>query len=268
MNDGYAPTGDDFLYYRDAGDGDLVVLIHAGVADSRMWLPQLEKVPDGYHFVAFDQRGFGKSKMGSGEYANHLDVLAILNYFSADRATLVGCSMGAGTALQVAITTAERVKGLVLVGGDSPGYQPPGTPYEPPQWPEAVNAFAAGDLERVAELESEMWIAGHGRTLDVVDPAVVSLLIEMDLIALRSEQARDEVRHPGPDSVAGMSTIEAPTLVIVGQYDHPNLVASADDLAQKLSSQPAVVIPNAAHLVGLEQPEAFNSALFRFLASL
>lgn len=267
MDDGYAPTGDDLLYFRSAGSGELVVFIHAGVADSRMWVPQFKAVPDGRHFVAFDQRGFGKSELGQGEYEDHLDALAVLDHFSAETAVVVGCSMGASSALQVAIAAPERVSGLVLVGAKSPGFEPPGGHYESPQWPEAVKAFEAGDLDRVAELDAEMWGAGYGRTIDEIDPKFVELLKEMDLIALKSEDARDAVLQPGPDRERGIAELSVPTLVVVGEYDLPDIVASAHDLAEKLSDSDAVVIPDSAHLPSLEQPEAFNKALLSFLSS-
>jgi 3-oxoadipate enol-lactonase len=265
MDDGFAPTGDDFLYYRQSGEGDLVVFIHAGVADSRMWIPQLEAVPDGYHFVAFDQRGFGRSKLGDGSYSDHLDAIAVLDYFSAESAVVVGCSVGARIAMQVAITAPERVSKLVLVGADSPGFEPT-EPFESPQWPDAVKAFEAGDFHRAAELESEIWGAGHGRSMADVDPAFAEVLREMDLIALQSEAARDEVRDPGPEPATGIGEVSVPGLVVIGEYDIPPLVEAAHDLASKLSDREVVVIGNAAHLPPLEQPSAFNEALFSFLS--
>ncbi len=268
MNDGYAPSGGHFLYYRESGTGDLVLFIHAGVADSRMWVPQLDAVPEGFKFVAFDQRGFGNTEVGNEEYATHLDVIAFLDYFSAEKAVIVGCSIGAGAALQVAIEAPERVSGLVLVGGNSPGVEPPNGYYEPPQWSQAVAAYKAGDLDKAARLDAEMWVGGHGREMSDVDRNVVDLVVEMDIKALQSEEQIDALRQPGPDKASGIARIDVPTLVVVGAHDLPDEVMWAHDLAAKLSDSDAVVIENAAHLAGLEQPRAFNDALFEFLEGL
>lgn len=268
VNDGYLPSGRHFLYYRETGSGDLVLFIHAGVADSRMWIPQLEAVPDGFKFVAFDQRGFGNSEVGDEEYATHADAIAVLDYFGAETAVIIGCSIGAGTALQVAIDAPDRVTGLVLVGGNSPGVEPPNGYYEPPQWSEAVSAFEAGDFEKAARLDAEMWVIGHGRDMSDVDGEITDLVIEMDLQAMQSEARVNELRHPGPDKASGIASVDVPTLVMVGAFDLPDEVMWAHDLAAKLSDSEAVVIENAAHLAGLEQPEAFNRALFEFLATL
>jgi len=217
--------------------------------------------------VAFDQRGFGKSLLVEGGYSDHLDAIALIDHLGADSAVIVGCSMGSAVAIQVAAAIPERVTGLVLVGADSPGFEP-SQPYESPEWPEAMSAFAAGDLARVAQLEAEIWLAGDGRTVDEVDPDLVALFVEMDLVALETESDRDKARLPGPDVLESLNGLECPVLVIVGGHDLPTLVEAAHDLARKYSRDDAVVIADTAHLPGFERPEPFNNVLFSFLESV
>ncbi|MGF1618874.1 MAG: alpha/beta fold hydrolase [Acidimicrobiia bacterium] len=266
MNEGYVTSGEERIFFREAGEGEAVVFIHAGVADSRMWLPQLEAVPAGYRYVAQDERGFGGTDVGNTQFSSHQDVLTVMDSLGIDRAVLVGCSMGGGVALDVAIAAPERVSGFVLVGAASPGLEV--DPYEPPGWPEAVTAFKAGDMKRVAELDAAMWMAGYGRDLVAVDPGLVEIFLDMDLTALRNESKRDELRTPGPDRVAGIVEIEQPALVVVGEYDLPDIREAADHLASRLSDRPAVVVPDAAHLAGFEQPDVFNAALVDFLKTI
>ncbi len=266
MNEGYVRSGEGRIFYREAGEGIPVVFIHAGVADSRMWLPQLEAVPDGYRYVAHDERGFGGTEVGDTPFSSSQDVLAVMDALGIDSAVLVGCSMGGGVAIDVAIEAPDRVSAMVLVGAASPGLEV--DPYEPPEWPAAVKAFEAGDMERVAELDAAMWLAGYGRDLDTVDPALVELFVAMDLPALRNEAKRDELRTPGPDREAGMARVDKPALVVVGEYDLPDIGEAADHLASRLSDRPAVVISDAAHLAGFEQPDAFNAALADFLKTI
>lgn len=266
MSEGYVTSGQEQIFYREAGKGKPVVFIHAGVADSRMWLPQLEAVPDGYRYVAHDERGFGSTELGDTRFSSHQDVLTVMDLLDIEKAVVVGCSMGGGVALDVTIVAPERVSGLVLVGANSPGFEV--DPYEPPEWPEAVKAFEAGDLGRVARLDAGMWLAGFGRELEVIDPALAETFIEMDLTALRNEAKRDELRTPGPDRVAGIEKVRQPALVVVGEYDLPDIRQAADHLASRLSDRPAVVVRDAAHLAGLEQPDAFNGALVDFLETI
>ncbi len=266
MNDGYASSGDHLLHYIESGTGDPVVFIHAGVADSRMWLPQLKAVPEGFRFITFDLRGFGMSDVGGDGYSDHFDALAVMDHLGAESAAVVGCSIGSAIAVQVAATAPDRVSGLVLVGADSPGFEP-SEPYESPEWPQAVAAFEKGEMEIVAHLDAEMWLAGEGRTVDEVEPDLVALFVEMDLIALENESVRDQVRLPGPDLLEGLTGLDCPVLVTVGSHDLPTLVEAAHDLASKYSQNDAVVIADTAHLPGFERPEAFNNILFSFLES-
>jgi pimeloyl-ACP methyl ester carboxylesterase len=266
MNEGYVTSGQERIFYREAGEGTPVLFIHAGVADSRMWLPQLESVPDDYRYVAHDERGFGGTEVGNNPFSSSQDMLNVMDSLDIDSAILVGCSMGGGVALDVAIVDPERVSALVLVGAASPGLEV--DPYEPPEWPEAVKAFEAGDLERVAELDAAMWLAGYGRDLHTVNPTLVELFVDMDLAALRNEAKRDELRTPGPDRVGGIETVQQPTLVVVGEYDLPDIREAADHLASRLSERPPVVISDAAHLAGFERPDAFNDALGDFLKTI
>jgi pimeloyl-ACP methyl ester carboxylesterase len=90
----------------------------------------------------------------------------------------------------------------------------------------------------------------------------------MDLHPLRSEGERDKLQTAGPDREKAIRGIEKPALVVVGEYDMPDLQAAAHHLAARLSKRSAVVIEDAAHLPGFEQPDAFNAALVNFLETI
>lgn len=77
MNEGFVTSGQERIFFRETGSGRSVVFIHAGVADSRMWLPQLEAAPDGYRYVAHDERGFGSTDVGEAQFSSHRDVLTL-----------------------------------------------------------------------------------------------------------------------------------------------------------------------------------------------
>lgn len=260
---GFADSGKAQIYYESAGEGDAVVFIHAGVADSRMWDPQFEAVPDGFRFVRVDLRGFGLSKIPKESYTDCEDVLAVMGHLEIDRAVMVGCSIGAEAALDLATFAPYRLSGMVLIGASAPGFNPPSSDYRSPQWPDAIAAFEAGDLERLAELEAEIWVVGRGRKRSDVDAAVFDLVKEMDLAALKTEKRRDE-RRKAPQ-LGALPHVDIPSLVVVGEHDLPQLVESAEHLEEAFDHAQRVVIENAAHLPSLEQPEAFNRAFFAFL---
>ncbi len=256
---------DSTLWLDSKGDDRQVVLfIHAGVADSRMWNSQFEAI-DGQRLIRFDMRGYGRSRLGSQRFTNRDDATAVLDHLGIDRAVVVGCSIGGYTALQLAEAAPERLDGVVLVAADAPGFDP-GIDYESPEWPQAVEAFQAGDLRLAADLEAEMWLAGIDRTCSELDGETVDLFVAMDLIALENEAARDELENGIP--LEELPRIDVPVEVMVGSRDIPQVLAAAEHLASHLSDERPRVIDNAAHLPSMDQPGAFNDALTGFLASI
>lgn len=252
------------VYFEVVGDGPTLLFIHAGVADSRMWDGQFETI-SGYQLVRFDMRGFGRSDLGSEPFKDHEDAMAVLDHLGVGNAVVVGCSIGGNAALQIADAAPERVDGLVLIGADAPGFDPQ-IDFQSPEWPEALSAFRAGDLERVAQLEAEMWLAGVGRSTFEMDKELVDLFVEMDLIALRNEEKRDKLDAATP--LVRLPDIDSPVLAIAGERDIPQLKAAADRIAQVMSDRPSMVIRDSAHLPSMDRPEALNAGLTGFLASI
>jgi len=264
---GYAPSGDARIAYETAGAGQPVIFIHAGIADRRMWRSQLAEVPPGLRYVSLDLRGHGATALTEARFSNHEDVLAVMDHLDIDSAVVVGCSMGGGTAFDVALFAPDRVSGLVVIGTGAPGFDV--DEYESPQWPEVLKAYEAGDIARVAELDAEIWVIGYGRSRDEVDPEVMDTMIEMDLVILPMEDRRDELLIPlDPPRAERWNEIAAPTLVMVGEHDLPNCRQSAELLAGALSHHDPIVVPHAAHLPSMEQPEEFNRALVGFLQGI
>lgn len=263
---GFVTVEDTAIAYKAAGEGPALLFIHAGVADSRMWSEQMD-LP-GHRSIVFDQRGYGETKWVPGPYANRTDALAVLDHLDVGEAVVVGCSNGAEAAMQLAIVAPNRVSGLVLVGAAPNGWEPDGGWGDEPFWEEIVAAYKAGDFESVVDYEARLWLAGPSRSLEDVDPAAVALFKEMDLVPQSTESERSEhVQSLEPATNERLDEIEAPTLVIVGEHDLPQLIEAASYLAGRLSDRDPVVLADTAHLPSWERPEAFNAALSGFLRS-
>ena len=255
------------LYVVSQGSGPAVLFIHAGVADSRMWAHQM--ATPRHRSIAYDQRGFGKSPFVAEPYSNRGDAVAVLDHVGVDSAVIVGCSIGAGTAMELAIEDPERVNGLILVGAYPSGWVPEGGFEDNPLEAEAERAAESGDLDRVVEIDCSMWLVGYGRTEAEVDPAHRALFLEMDRRAVETSKDRDEhIQHRGFRLDDRLDEIGAPTLLVAGAHDEKAIIDASRYLADRLSDRRAVLIENAAHLPSLEQPEAFNAALEDFLGSI
>jgi len=252
------------LHYEVAGEGEPLVLVHAGIADGRMWDPQMDAFSRRYRTIRYDLRGFGRSPMVEGPYSHHADLRALLDALQVDRATFVGCSMGGGAVLDFALENPGRVEALVLVGSAVGGFEFDEGP--PEEWEELVATDEAGDLEMVSELEVRMWVDGPRRGPDVVDPAVRGLVREMNLIALKNEALQlGEEQEPETPAASRLSQVRAPTLVIVGDEDRARTQAAADLLERELPDARKTVMPGAAHLPNMERPEEFNHLVLDFL---
>ena len=252
------------LSYEVCGEGEPLVLVHAGIADRRMWDGQMQAFASDFRTVRYDMRGFGETAMAEGPFSHHEDMRGLLDSLGIERAHLVGCSMGGGAALDFALGHPERVGALVLVGSAVGGFEADFGP--PEQWDELVAADEAGDLERVSELEVEIWVVGPGRRPESVDGAVRNLVYEMNLIALRNEAlGLGEEVPPDPPAAERLSEILAPALVVVGDADQPWTLAAADLLATEIPNARKVVMSGTAHLPNMERPVEFSRIVLDFL---
>ena len=105
----------DLPWYEVSGSGPAVVLLHEGIADSRMWVHQLPVLEPELTVVRIDQRGFGRSPLPSGRFSHVDDVVSVLDELGLERASVVGASFGGRVALELAGAHPERVERLVAV---------------------------------------------------------------------------------------------------------------------------------------------------------
>jgi len=110
------------ISYDDVGTGPPVLLIHAGIADRRMWRAQVAALRDRHRVIAMDLRGYGESDLPATAFAHHDDVIGLLDALGVARAALVGCSFGGAVAIDVAIAHPDRVTALALFGSALGGH--------------------------------------------------------------------------------------------------------------------------------------------------
>jgi pimeloyl-ACP methyl ester carboxylesterase len=267
---GYADVNGAKLYYEVAGEGHPLVLLHAGVANLHMWDDQARAFRDRYRVIRFDHRGFGQSHAPAGPASISDDVYGMLKFLNVDKAYVVGCSMGGGAALDFTLAHPEMVDGLVLVG---PGVS--GSPDEEDDpmaatWQEIQDAAKAGDYDRANELEVRVWVDGMGRAPDQVDPAYRAKASAMNraLYDNEAELSAIEWRQADPPAFPRLDSVTAPTLVIVGDRDLPDMQRIVDTLAARIPGARKVVMHDTAHLPSMELPDQFNQILGDFLNSL
>ena len=266
---GFANINNAQIYYETAGSGTPFVMIHAGIADHRQWNNEFTHFAQNYQVVRYDMRGFGKSEPVDGDFNPLSDLRALLDTLGLQAPLfLMGCSMGGALAMDFALAEPARVKALIMVDSGPSGLEldVPASP----KFAEVEKAFEAGDLDLVAEIETQIWFDGVARAPDQVDQAMRKLVYEMDRNALSHEIKQLGKRLPNTDMPAfnRLAELDLPVLIIVGDRDTPFTLAAADYMMEKLPSAQKVIIEDAAHLPNLEHPREFQEVIKNFLNGL
>jgi 3-oxoadipate enol-lactonase len=249
-----------------------VVLLHAGIADRRMWDPQWPGLTRRRDAVRLDLRGFGESDQPppGGVLDPVADVLDTLAHLGITACHLVGSSFGAGVAVGVALTDPDLVRSVVLA--------PPGGSL----LTERTAAFAAfvaaeddamarGDTDAAVQAVVDAWVVGHGREAGDVDESVAASVREMQRGTFDVEAAwtalgldLDEAElHPS--AMDRLAEVAQPVLLVVGGHDLDTVRLAADALEAGAAQVRRVDRPGAAHLPSMEEPEVFLRLLLEWV---
>ena len=247
------------LYYHvyegsEEGLRPPVVLIH-GAGGSHLYWPSEVRRLAGYRMYALDLPGHGKSG-GCGQQSVPAYAGVVLEWLEAiglRRAVLVGHSMGSAIAMSLALDHPEQVLGLCLVG--------------------------AGARLRVAPalLESASSQSTFYTAVETVVCWSFSSKAEprlKELAAKRMAETRQSVLYgdflacDAFDETERVSQIRKPSLVMCGVDDKMTPLRYAQFLADSLPNATLKTIPDAGHMVMLEQPQAVAKSLADFLVRL
>jgi 3-oxoadipate enol-lactonase len=262
---GYVESEGARLYYETAGTGIPLVMLHAGIADRRMWDEEFQTFAAHYRAIRYDMAGYGKSTRGTGEASPVADLEALLAALNISQAVVIGCSVGGSVALDFTRAHPALVSALVLVGAVPSGYNLAGT--IPPKIPAFVGALQQRDLAGAAEWAAQLWYDGPNREPDQMDPAQRAWVRDMmrDVLATGAVTL-GPAKPAGKPAIERLAEIAAPTLVIVGDQDDPSILAAGEALAAGIPGAQKAVIAGAAHLPNIEKPAEFDQLVTDFLA--
>lgn len=240
-------------------DAPVVVLSHSLGATRAMWDPQVPVLAERYRVLAYDTRGHGESPAPAGPYSlDDLvdDVVALLDGVGAERAHVVGLSLGGMTALRLAARDPGRVDRLAVMCTSA---KPVSGPYL-----ERAAAVRSGGTAPLAPAVAGRWLSPE---YAAAHPDLVARLEAMIAGADDEGYASCCEVIDSLDLRADLGRIGAPTLVVSGADDlalppeHQQAIAGGIPGAEWLTVEPA------AHLANLEQPEHVTAALLAHLDS-
>jgi pimeloyl-ACP methyl ester carboxylesterase len=261
----YATVDGRATRYLEAGRGRPLILIHAFPLGADMWQSQLDRVPDGWRFIAPDLRGFGAGAAAEAnpsltvdDYAG--DILALMNALGIETAVIGGLSMGGYVTFAIFRQAPTRFDGVILADTKAQADTPDGR----------AGRLAMSELLRtrgVSAVVDGLLPKLVGETTRRERPQVLADTRQlMEANHLGTIDAALHALMTRPDSTPDLGRIRCPTLVIVGQEDTVTPAADAELLAGSIPGTELVVLPRVGHLSNLEAPEDFSSALTRFLA--
>jgi len=239
--DGYVTSGDARIHFAVFGVGSPVVLLHGGMGNSTHWAHQVEAVvASGRSAVVMDTRGHGRSTSGNRTFSYDLfaqDVLGLLDFLGLDRATLVGWSDGACTALVLARTFPARVSGVVFF---------------------ACNVDPTGTLEFVMTKTIENCLTRNALDFQEMTPGLE------DFRALQPKlgpMQKDEPNYGASE----LGEIVPRVAVLQSENDEFIRWEHAQHIANHLPHSSFETLKGVSHFAPVQDPELFNRVLLRHL---
>ena len=254
----------------EAGEGPPVVLLHAFPVTSAMWLAQREELADVCRVLTPDLRGFGGSALPPDldRYPPTVDdmaadVAAMLDAHDIERAVIGGLSMGGYVTMAFLRRYPDRAQAVILAD---------------------TKASADPEPARANRLRIADTVLAESSPRAVLDEVVPNLLgsttasdradivDEVRKLAAQASPAglawAQRAMAARPESFRTLASVQAPTLVIVGEEDTLTTLGDARAMVDSLPDARLVTIPEAGHLSAVEQPEAFTEAVREFLIEL
>ncbi len=260
---GFLETDGARIYHEVEGGGPPVLLIHAGVANLRMWDEQVAALRNDYRVIRYDTRGFGRTETDAVEFSNRADIAALLDHLGEESAHLVGISRAGSIALDFTLERPDRVRSLVVGAGGISGYHSPEASSEE-DFEAEEKLYEAKDWEGLASWEADYWGNGPGQPADRA-PEVRARIYDWELANYRAQKEEGKPQVLDPPAAGRLDELKVPMLVIYGTLDEPGTQESMRHLAAAVPHARLAVFEGVAHMLNLERPDRFNALLREFL---
>jgi len=246
------------VWYDEAGDGDVVLLLHGGLGDSGLWEPVVPFLAERFRTIRSDLRFYGRSTGPVVPFSWQEDVVGLLDALGVKRAALGGLSMGGRLALDVALARPERIWALSHVAGGLGGHD--SAAYSEEQEARYEAAFKAGELEAAMAVELDVWapLGANERIRELWHATPDANGLPWDLGPLRP---------PGAPAKARLGELSVPALVVTVSHDPPGHREAGLMVAREAPDVRHVEL-DSDHYVTLREPELLSRVLLEFLAGV
>lgn len=256
------------LAFSEQGTGTpAILLVHGHPFNRTMWAPQIESLHSRHRVIVPDLRGYGQSVIPAGATETRLeqfaaDNLALMDALGIHNFVLGGLSMGGQIALEIHRQAGSRIEALLLAdtfaGLDTPERRQMRFAIADRLERDGMAGYAREELTKMitpANASCQPHVAAHVMEMMTTAPPAGAAA------ALRGRARRQ-------DYLPMLRSICVPTLVIVGREDFYTPVPLTQQLMEGIPGAELAVIEGAGHMPNLEQPKAFNAAVFSWLSRL
>jgi 3-oxoadipate enol-lactonase len=241
----------------------VVMLSHSLSSSLLMWNPQMDALNPYFQVLRYDIRGHGGSDAPSGAYTLELlaeDVVKLLDALGIDRVHFVGLSLGGMIGQRLAVNASHRLKSLTLC--DTAAIVPAEAQ---PLWEERMDKARKEGMKALSDQTMERWFTPSFLKQNF---KILALIREQLLATPVSGYIGCAEAIRRLNYLEQLSKIKMPTLIMVGEDDPGTPVSASKAMQERIPNSKLVILPSARHLSNVEQAQAFNAALLKFLKSL
>ena len=251
-------------YLLEGPESAPVVMLSNSLGTSlAIWTAQAAALRSKYRVLRYDTRGHGLTDApAAGNTGYSMEQLAddatnLIRALGLKRVSLCGLSIGGMLGQKLAAKAPELLSSLILV--DTAAYM------DPQVWDGRIAAIRKDGMEAVAEGTMQRWFTKrfHEQQPDTLQ-GIRNMLVRTPAegyigcaYAIKNMNLR-----------ADDAKIVCPTLIVVGEEDPATPVAAARELNTAIKGSKLVIIPQAAHIVTIEQPTLLSRAIADFLVAL
>ncbi len=251
------------LHYEVVGPpgAPVLVLSHALGLSLAMWDPQVQRLSEQHRVLRYDHRGHGGSPVPAGPYTIEelgRDLLHLLDRLGLERVAFCGLSLGGMVGIWVAANAPDRIDRLVLCC--TAARMP-----RPDDFAARARTVRENGMEAIADALIGRWFTP---AFPARRPEIIARIRAILLATSREGYAGACEALAQMDLRDELPRITARTLVIGAEQDQSTPPEKSREIAQRIPGAELVLIPDAAHLANLEQPDAVTERILRTLPGL
>lgn len=266
-NDFEIEINNTIFHYTDNGPKNTkaIIFIHGFPFNKTMWNDQVELLRDCYRVITYDVRGHGNSGSGTEKFSLELfvkDLIIFMDALAIEKAILCGLSMGGYIALNAMVNFPNRFESIILCDtscyADSVEIKEKRMKVIDSIREKGVEFYAN---ENIKNLFAEDSYTSRKDEVNAIKDMITSTSVSTLINTLNALKERNE-------TCSKLSEIKVPVLIMVGVEDKLTPVSAAQFMHDQIHQSELHILDHAGHLSNLENPEAFNYILNKFIVAL